>query len=343
MFAGVFVFLSGCVISDAPRGLAGLHTIYGVKIVSATSPYHILSVTHLPPVNRQSAVWTERALHRESQLIAKGDDNNWRWSVWATPDLLKVSHRLKKNSQSSNCGKHPCHRSTLSWNVAFRRLYVTAAYLLGKPPLPMDVRVNLVAEGQGVETRVSRRSSSQIPLEFTFWYPNTAVNQMGYRTSRIHALVRIVSTVAYEFQHVEYTAGDTAGPTSLLQARTFLKDEANSTCWAIATRLTLRPNRWPLRPVSRTDLQSDAQVYGAKLHLRTAAFWGPVLLRHDLGQYLAESNPASQPPALWRVATMNRLRVNRVLAYCRGFTHYDGSIVKHAMPLGDVSKHIFWK
>jgi hypothetical protein len=100
---------------------------------------------------------------------------------------------------SSSCG-------VLDWDKAFRRLYKTTAYLLGKAPLPLWVRLDLVPDGDGFRTTWFWRSQQYVPLQFAVWYPTKKNSTATNQRRKTHALLDAVATVAYEFQHVEYDA-----------------------------------------------------------------------------------------------------------------------------------------
>ncbi len=225
------------------------------------------------------------------------------------------------------------------------QLYAVAAYLLGKPLLPLKMRLNLVAAGQGIEARVYRRSARSVPLEFTFWYPVATMTASAARQALEQALLYSVTTTGYEFQHVEYAVGDSLGPPSP-QGQSFLKNETNSACWKLATRLRLPAGqsvRIAVPRVTRGDLESDARAFGNTVRKQTAAVWGPALVQHDLGKYLAAIRPTDSRGSPLQISARVDHQINAVLAYCRGFTRYDGDIAKEPIPPNRVAHTRFWK
>lgn len=339
------LLLVGCVNYDVPRGLVGnTAKLYGVGVMATTPPYRIYSVSLLQAADGKTGVWNENTLTHQAQHLVSGQYANWRWSVWATPEVTRSWHVWNRSYDGHQCEGIAANCSQLDWNTAFTNLYVTVTYLLGKPPLPMELRLNLIPEGQAFQARLYNRSRQSVPLEFTFWFPSGVAANSNNPQAREDAFIYAVTTVGYEFQHVEYAAGDSAGPAA--RGPRILKDEANSTCWRLASRLVIldgRQAKVTIKRLSQEDLNRYAAIFGNTVQAQTSALWGPILLQHDLGEYLASTTPADSDNSIIRVHTMDHAQMNKVLAYCRSYTRYGGDIAKQPMPLGDITRSLFWK
>lgn len=341
------LLLGGCVRYDAPRAMvAAAKEVYGVAIYSARPPYRIGSDSRLRSSAHALEAGTNRIPMHQLQPLANGGYGTWQWVVWATPDVAASWQAWLNSPGARNCPIHTsvtCRR--LDWDAALTRLYRAVAYLLGKPPSPLDLRLQLLPRGQGFQARVLHQSRHAVPLEFTFWYPAGAATDSATRQAREQALLYAVTTVGYEFQHVEYAAGISAGPGSPLGPH-LLKDEANSSCWRLASQLVILAGRTDvvtIPRVTRQDMALRAAVFGNTVHVQNAALWGPVLLKHDLGEYLARIVVTHAGSSHFRIAATDYPLMNQILTYCRGFTRYGGDSAKGPMPEGAIAHTLFWK
>jgi hypothetical protein len=110
-----------------------------------------------------------------------------------------------------------------------------------------------------------------------------------------------------------------------------LKNETNSVCWSLASKLGLAAGRPITVTVQRIDKKTMA-VFSAALgktpKFSTAAVWGPLLVWHNLGHYLEKRYPAAVGETKIRIRATDYAMLNDVLAYCRGLTHYSKTITR---------------
>lgn len=374
--------LAGCATRDSlpqkplqqPMGVAVPQT-YRITVISSHPPYEITSYSRLPSSNSSTPPWTEDVLRKKAQILERGQYRNWRWSVWA-PQTVAASWRAWLRSPAANRCENasPSACQALDWTLAFHRLYEASAYLLGKPPLPLKLRINLLPQGAGFRASVRQKSSTGVPIEFTFDYPAGMNATAGEREK---ALMRVMAVVGYEFQQVEYIAGDSRGPASSEGLQAFLiKGKAASTCWALSAALAVGAGgHWQveiprLRPIRATiagkqlkwkewnylvlatlpftlAITRNAAPFGMfhePPNSESTSAWGSVLLIRDLGQYLGSRLPAMQTGTNSMVIrSTDYAGMNTLLAYCRGFTHYPGDIIKAPMPESMVASKQFWK
>ena len=373
--------LAGCATRDSlpqkplqqPVGVAVPQT-YRITVISSHPPYEVTSYSRLPSSNSSTPPWTEDVLREKAHILERGQYRNWRWSVWA-PTAVMQSWKAWLHSPAANRCENasPSACQALDWTLAFHRLYKTSAYLLGKPPLPLELRINLLPQGTGFRTSVRQKSSTGVPLEFTFDYP---VGMDATAGEREKALMRVMAVVGYEFQQVEYIAGDSRGPAFSEGLQAFLiKGKATSTCWALSAPLAVGAGGYwqveipRLPPVRKTIAakQNEWKVWNyfvlATLPFTiTATPSGPIGLFHkppnsgnttalgsallirDLGQYLNRRLPANQTGAHDIVIhTTDYADMNALLAYCKGFTNYSGDIMQARMPDNMVAQTHFWK
>ncbi|MGH8280313.1 MAG: hypothetical protein ACRETQ_12235 [Gammaproteobacteria bacterium] len=310
-------------------------------MTSTASMYRVVSFSELQPAR---SGWNENTIEERTQPLIKGRYANWQWTIWGTPQIAQALQRKPGIQEAGACAMRSPSCSGPRWNRAMVKLYQTVAYLLGKPPLPMNLRLNLIPPKQGLRIKVSHESRNAVPLEFSFWYPTEIINQPSNLKSGSPALIFALSTVAYEFQHVEYATKGTAGPRHPPGPR-YLKDEANSACWKLSVRLVLLADQKQSVTIERVtddDLRQFAATYGNRVEMRTAALWGPELLKHDLGSFLARTPSASSHSSPLVISTQNYVQMNRVLTYCRGYSRYGGNIAKNPMAPTEVAKTPFW-
>lgn len=331
--------LAGCVRMDFPtRFISAVPSLHAVRIISSSPPYEVVSQS------LHHAIAAPKMTHPKALLLVDRDHYaNWSWTVKATAPVLASWQRWARSPDARACATNaaqPC--APLDWDVAFTRLHQTAAFLLGRPPLPLDLNLSLFPDKESFSLRVKRTRRTAVPLVFAFSYPTSAKTDSATQFSRLNALVHAVTTSGYEFQHVEYAAGVSKGP----QLFGALKNEANSECWRLSAKLVLlagRPGTVFLPRISRGDMESTAALIGDQLRYSTASTWGPLLMQRDLARYLEEKNHGMARHALTHISTTNYPIMNEVLAYCRGYTRYPGQIDQKPMPNSRVSKQTYWK
>lgn len=331
--------LAGCVRMDFPtRFISAVPSLHAVRIISSSPPYEVVSQSL-----HHAIAAPEMTQPKALQLVAHGHYANWSWTVKATAPVLASWQRWARSPDPRACAANaalPC--APLDWNVAFTRLHQTAAFLLGRPPLPLNLNLSLFPAKETFSIRVKRTQRTVVPLVFAFSYPTSAKTDSATQLSRLNALVHAVTASGYEFQHVEYATGISKGP----QFFGALKNEANSECWRLSAKLVLlagRPGTVFLPRISRGDMESTAALIGDQLRYSTASTWGPLLMQRDLARYLEEKNPGMARHALTHISTTNYPIMNEVLAYCRGYTRYPGQIDQKPMPNSRVSKQTYWK
>jgi hypothetical protein len=330
--------LAACVRMDVPtRYVSAIPSLHAVRVISASPPYAVVSYS------LHHAIAAPEMTHPKAlQLVERGHYENWSWTVKATGPVLASWQRWAGSRDAHVCAANavqPC--ALLNWNIAFTRLYQTAAFLLGRAPLPLDLNLSLFPDKETFSLRVKRTRRTVVPLVFAFSYPASAKTDSATQFSRLNALVHAVTNTGYEFQHVEYAAGTSKGP----QFFGILKNEANSECWRLSAKLVLlagRPGTVLLPRISRSDMESTAALLGNRLRFSTGSTWGPLLMQRDLARYLEERNPGMARHALTHVSTTNYPIMNQVLAYCRGYTRYPGQIARKPMPNSRVSKQAYW-
>lgn len=339
----VVTLLGGCVRYDAPRVMvAAAKEVHGVVVNSAVSPYQIVSDSQLRAQRSVKNLRTHQPQLETWRPLASGAYKNWKWSVRATSTVITSWHVWLASPEAHHCKVSPCR--LLDWNLAFADLYHVVAYLLGKSPLPLDLQLDLFPDGYSIFLRRFHQSPQAVPLEFIFWYPGGVLTDPAHQQAREYALVHAVSTVGYEFQHVEYAAGETAGPPTPL-APHLLKDEANSACWRLASRLVILSGRAgiiTIRRITYRDMALRATIFGNIVRVQNASLWGPVLLHHDLGKYLMTYTEKRNLRTI-QISGTGYVMMNHVLAYCRGFTRYGGDIAKNPMPITAVARTPFWR
>lgn len=355
-------------------GIADAQT-YALTDISIHSPYQSSTFSQVPSADTHTPNWTEEQLQQGTRLLDQGQYGSWRWSVWASAEVTQSWQTWLGSTGAKRCidNSTPEICAILDWKEAFRRLYDVSVYMLGAPPLPLDLRINLLSAGTGFQASIRNQSMVGIPLELTFDYPIGA--GVGTEEDREKALMQVMAVIAYELQQAEYLDGTSIGPASSHGSPAVsLKSQANSTCWALSAALATDaggqshvdiPSLQPYRE-SIAEWQTHMKAWNS-LNLATLPFrflaqpvtalgvvdrpdadvpanWGQALLLRDLWKYLNVKLDVHQSDADSVAISANDFtRMNAVLAYCQGFTHYSGDIVKASMPNDMAASTPFFK
>lgn len=279
--------------SDAPPDIEHLGNSWGVAVKSIRPPYRIMSESDLLD-SPGHQTWRRKALLQRSVTVTQGCfRDGWCWNVSAPPGLAKAWDIWVQDRQAhcESVRKTSCISSI--WRVAFRRLYVTAHRLIGAVPLPLTLHLFLLPRQVGYRANTWLRSDGAVPLEFAVRFP-TDTRAPGFVFQADHSIAAALGLVAYEFQHIEYAAGQTAGPRSS-QASSTTKNEANSECWSLSARaeiagITGTEVRFNLP--GRIEIQFMQALVGRRATFRNAAVNGPALVRMHLGHELSQHFPS---------------------------------------------------
>ncbi len=338
----VCALLAGCVVivRDFPKAIMGAAKYaYGVTLLHVKPPYEIRSSSDIRGFGTSSP-GAQRDQLSDERLLTHGTYRNWRWQIWATPQVAASWTRWRSSRAPYACPNEHCR--PLSWKFAFTRLYRVMHYLLGEPPLPLSLRLNLIPAGFAFTQSILRKSRRAVPLVFTFPYPSTLRTSVDAQKKREQAFAHVLGMVSYEFQHVEYAAHDTSGPRSSSQGIRTLKNEANSECWNLSAKIAVLGGTSYTLSIPLSTISTLSDLYGNVVQLKTDAVWGPALLRRDLALYLERVAPATVGVGYVRISLSDYPVLNQVLAYCRGFTRYPGDIARGHMPILQVARTRYW-
>jgi len=279
--------------SDAPPDIEHLGNSWGVAVKSVRPPYWIMSESDLPS-SPGHQTWRRKALLQRSVTVTQGCfRDGWCWNVSAPPELAKAWDIWVQDRQA-HCELVP-KSSCISaiWRVAFRRLYATAHRLIGAAPLPLTLHLFLLPRQVGYRAYTWLQSDKAVPLEFAVRFP-TDTRAPGFAFQANRSIAAAIGLVAYEFQHIEYAAGQTAGPRAS-QASSATKNEANSECWSLSARAEIAEiagTEVRFNLPGRVEMQFMQALVGRRATFRNAAVRGPVLVRALLGHELSKHFPS---------------------------------------------------
>ncbi|MGH2507709.1 MAG: hypothetical protein ACRDHZ_09965 [Ktedonobacteraceae bacterium] len=329
----LFITLAGCASAqyDAPTPLLKATNFVGVAIHSVT-PYKITSYTQIRP-SQAGRSNSSHDLLGHLKIIDYSCQNDWCLMVSAYPKVASAWESWKGNSSHRCSGTHKivCDRSP--WDKAFFELHASAVRLLGRPPLPLHARIILLPEGLGYHAAVAAQSSTYVPLEFAFPFPIN-LEEPGFPGQADHALIHAIATLGYEFQHVEYAAGQTYGPNRPLGAKS-AKDEANSECWKLVAQAFLTrgtASGFAFKRATGLAMQIDRAITGKKSDFSDAAVSGPVSLRRHLGAYLLQRYPELADGTMITISPNDAGAAEQLVSYCQAFIRYSGNILQRPMP-----------
>lgn len=132
-----------------------------------------------------------------------------------------------------------------------------------------------------------------MPLEFAVHFP-TDTGSPGFVFQADHSIAAALGLVAYEFQHIEYAAGQTAGP-GASRALNTTKNEENSECWSLSARAEIAGitgTEVRFNVPGHIEMQFMQALVGSRTTFRNAAVNGPALVRAHLGHELTKHFPS---------------------------------------------------
>lgn len=316
--------LSGCAQNrpDAPHALVSLGNTWGVTIHSATPPFRIESFSDIKPEDLSAPTLRRGRIRAQWLSLAHGCHENWCWKILGVPATARAWrdwHRRHATDCRSAAAK-ACSR--MDWAALFGQVHTVARRLLGRAPSPLNVRLILVPSPDGYRGHAALHNPSAVPLEFGVSFP-VDTRAPGFDLQVRRSLVAAMGLLAYEFQHVEYAAHMTAGPTHPRGAKT-TKNEANSTCWRLATRAWLAASsQLPITlPVpNKNSVYLLGRMVGAQPDFGNAALWGPFELWHQLAAKLVAIEPDLEAYHEIQVRPKDRRAQQAIVAFCRYYSH----------------------
>lgn len=277
--AGLSISLAGCTVvqSDAPTGLLDIDNSVGVSIHSI-KPYKITSYTRILPTKKGHSI-SSREL-QVLQVLDSSCQKNWCLVVSAVSNVADAWKNWINDNSRHCSGIHNLVCIQSPWRRALSDLYAASRRLLGHKPLPFHAHIILLPTGTGYRAAITMNSKDYVPLKFAFWFP-TNIKEAGFPEQADSSIIHAVATLGYEFQHVEYAAGQTRGPADPPGAKA-IKNEANSECWKLVTKVYLTSHgeegfsfiRW-----TKLEMRVNRVLTGGKSNFSSAAVLGPALLR----------------------------------------------------------------
>lgn len=206
----------------------------------------------------------------------------------------------------------------------FIRTRQLAAYMLDAEPVPLDINVLLVAEGEALNLAVDSRRETALPLAFAIPFPTGVAPSTNAQAARFRALRQVGAVAGGLFAEAELQRAGTmtAAPDRGRQ----LKDAANAMCWRLSFRAALGAGvDLPLEErepqVGATTLaflrSSHAKAPDDRvlLHLHAAAVVVHVAQEHLTRQGMSWPQTGAQLAA-----------IDELLAFCKGFSRLQADV-----------------
>jgi hypothetical protein len=320
--------------------------IWGVNFQKSGSGYRIHSITKFngsKPLNAEPTA-----------PLASGKTETWQWEVLAVPSLLpswkawQDDKKVQQRIASQDDWSHPA----ANWEQAFSRSYKVVNFLLGRPPLPMKLKVLLIPDGSAYHKDFVQTGDGFVPLTFAFYYPSSENKELT--GARFSALVEAVSKSIYEYQHVM----DDTGMIKLIgkdETDQTINDEARSHCWYDSNFFALTSGthtsvRW--NPPTPQDLMAASATHNTSLvtgkqdaegeqekkrNFSDAALWGRYLEAKSISAYLQERGIRDG-----EVLSNDPARMNAVLSLCRAMTQQPLDLTAGAYPASKVDYVAFF-
>lgn len=337
----VIILLAGCasVPGEVIRNLGGdaLSKLSQPQIIE---DFHAKVLSPRPPYAARydiSIHGSRRKTHTQPHLVMEGRYQSWSWVVKAEPQVAVALQHWLQTVQSSQASGNDGISPALGWNAMMRRLYVLDTYLLGSPPMPLQIHI-LLLPAKEYHYQATLRSDQALPVRLVL------IDKDPQTTSPQAELVQaaVVFVTQHTFQGLladaEWKSG--AMPKPPKGSSRTLKFYANQFCWGYAADAATVAGLSPL-PVQIKELFPHAPTNGfaimmakATYHLRPA---DPALrqsmayLQADLGLqgYLKKLGMSPRYP---NGGTALLTHLNGMINYCRDFTHYTGNIENQPIP-----------
>ena len=313
---------------DAPRELTRSSDtqLWGVGLQKTISGHRIHSITRL---NGSRPVVEE-----PKTVIASGSAGTWQWEVRAVASLLPSWKAWENDGkvQLRAAGPDDWDHPAASWEQAFTRAYKVVNYLLGRDPLPLKLTVLLVPDGSAYQKNFVEDEAGPVPLTFAFYYPSSASATHELTARRFSALVEIVATSVYEYQHIYFFTETIKHVGNNLADKT-INEEARSECWSDAAYLALTSgthteHKWDAAAGRDALLAGEGRhktpgpgkqpdTIEVERRFSNAWPWGKYLAAKTVSSYLrAKGFPEA------RVMSNEPEAMNAVMSLCRAMTQH---------------------
>lgn len=333
---GIFIFLlagilAGCTLSDLPPGFlnAPKTKLHGVEVFSAAPPFGIYSISLLTGVHPDllhhlNAKWI--AAHTVS--ISHGTMDNWQWHLRADPVVVGAwTDWVNKVNVKRKSKRMSWRNLPVTWEQIMWRLHKVAHYLLGREPLPIDLKVLWWPDGYGVEYQTYAVNAHAVPLSFVFAFPVRSNKRHEARLRAASALIDAGSRLMWELQHVELAAAESKAQSESRTTATIriVNNEATSACWDYASRIVLSAGTRSIFkiPLPRSqNLLAFQKRWGQHPTFQSAVFWARQIVTAKLAKFLESENLPNT------FVVTNRRADNAVLGFCRELTRHAWNILK---------------
>lgn len=305
---------------------------FQAHILSSHSPYSVSYHVTIRGAQPQMMV--------KPQLLASGQHETWTWTIKAFPQVAAALRQwqARKQSVEANRTQGTAYPSEFDWSALMQRLYAVDQFLLGSPPMPLDIQILLIPrEKFGFHGTV--HSDQALPVRLILNDTDLEQTSRSFDLVQTATLLVLIQLQQGLFADAEWKAG--LLPKTVKSDRK-LKFFVNQMCFESASRIAvadLLAGNGNLPELIEDTLIPQPLNGFRSLMVKAVYHWRPSsfsaqqamaneLLSTGLQSYLKQLGlPASYPHHGRDIR-----QVNAVLNYCRAFIHYTGDIGKQSLP-----------
>lgn len=350
LVAASAIVLAGCVAGSPGPALVVIDKMVRQDVQPASSENvdaHILSP------RRPYAVAYDVTIHGKPHQgnfplhgTALGHYHTWSWVVKADTRVSTALQDWEPTVQAPN----PLTSSTeaapaLDWNAMMERLYKLDTYLLGVPPIPLQIQI-LILPREAYRYKKTLHSTQALPVRVIIRDPNLNPTSERFQLTQTAVVFTIQSVIQGLLVDAEWQAGVLPKPPQGSSDK--LKFYGNQICWGdsahVATVAGLSPLPLPVRTLlphaaSLTRILVVKTNYHLSAHGYAATYsMAQVLVSLGLDASLKQQGLRD----LYPNHKEGIQHINAIIDYCRAFTHYHGDIERYPLPPSDIQGGAFF-
>lgn len=336
--------LSGCVVHislpSSGEPIRAAKANRGPGFVPSSLYFRVVSVKPVFAVHYKEAITKSRQTPQPRiatpVVLSEGRYHNWRWVIQADPGVAiqwRRWHRILDDAATARGGR--VSSALLHWRAMMKRLYRLDAYLLGRPPLPVDFQLLLRSPGR-YHYQAIVRSKRALPVRMVF-----AIEPERTRHKLETAEMSVLNGINFGFQAIlvisEWKYNALPKPLGESAHKRHLKGDADIAAWAAAADAALLGGSSDLPPEARRALYTPFrhQRYGHALvqfleHqnadlMATQLALATQLVRWDWRRYLQRR----KLPLAWpRHGSVLVRYANATIDLSWALTRYQGNILR---------------
>ncbi len=320
LVAGAFLF--GCTTFTGPGWILAHSDYLGVEVRSATPPYRVISHAGVrAPQTPDRREWTFDRLASSTVVIDRACFAQSCWTIAAVPAVADAAGYQLSDDCNSGLGDSLVCRGR-SWRSALCEATEASEYLLDGAPLPLEVVIYLIDGNDTIEDAVIGESETSVPLTFVFQYPAYDDNSEYSAQRRGDALIRIMSKIWHEVQHVNSFASASHFKAAHKEVGLIAENEANSVCWEYSIEAIMAYSVGSPMDITKSNdkhLAGMREVFGP-IQRTNASAVVPMLVENKLVDFLTNVDASARVGDSLRIDPDDTRLLDHLLTFCRAYS-----------------------